>query len=109
MVEQAASQLSGLRDPVTAAAVLGALGGGVLVAANFHTALQFIGVLGLELTLAARALSYSSPQDALDDLAGLADRAATLAALPLKTAQALQSGSGAGTQRQEAAVGKSKV
>ncbi len=42
-----------------------------------------------------RALSYSSPQEAMDDLAGLYNKAAALAALPSKAAEALQSGSGA--------------
>lgn len=53
--------------------------------------------LGLELTLVLRALSYSSPEEALDDLTALYNKAAALATLPAKAAEALQSGSG-GTQ-----------
>lgn len=45
VVEKAASQLSGLRQPSTAATVAAVLGGLGFVALNFHTTLQFIGVV----------------------------------------------------------------
>ncbi|KAI7837815.1 hypothetical protein COHA_008303 [Chlorella ohadii] len=108
VVEKAASQLSGLRQPGTAATAAAALGGLGFVALNFHTTLQFLGVLGLELTLVLRALSYSSPQEALDDLAGLYNKAAALAALPAKAAEALQSGGG-GAQGGSASAGSGTV
>ncbi len=38
------------------------------VAFNVHTVLQFIGVLGLELTLYLKFLEYDSPEEALEDL-----------------------------------------
>jgi hypothetical protein len=57
------------------------LGGGALAvyaALNIHTTLEYIGVLGVLLTLANKALSYDSPAAALDDAkaaAGSASRA----------------------------------
>lgn len=63
--------------------------------------------VGLELTLASRALSYSSLQDALDDVAGLYNGIANLAALPAKAAEAFQSnGSGGGAAPAGAAQGR---
>lgn len=46
--------------------------------------------LGLELTLALRALSYGSPQEALDDLAAFYNGATNLATLPLKAVEGFQ-------------------
>ncbi|PRW34000.1 zinc finger CCCH domain-containing 11 [Chlorella sorokiniana] len=94
VVEKAASQLSGLRQPGTAVTAAAALGGLGFIALNFHTTLQFVGVLGLELTLVLRALSYDSPEEALQDLSNLYSKAAALATLPAKAAEALQAGSG---------------
>ena len=45
VAEQAASQLSPLREPKNAAVAAAALGGLGYVAANFHTTLQFLGVV----------------------------------------------------------------
>ncbi len=45
VVEKAASQLSGLRQPGTAVTAAAALGGLGFVALNFHTTLQFLGVV----------------------------------------------------------------
>lgn len=52
-----------------------------------------------------RALSYNSPEEALEDLAGLYNKAAALAALPAKAAEALQSGSGASSSGGSGAAG----
>ena len=68
--------------------------------------------LGLELTLASRALNYSSPQDALDDLAGLWNGLSNLAALPTTTLaafQAKQGGGGGEGAQQAAAAGKGEA
>ncbi|EFN55745.1 expressed protein [Chlorella variabilis] len=109
VAEQAASQLSPLREPKNAAVAAAALGGLGYVAANFHTTLQFLGVLGLELTLVNRALSYGSVEEALEDVRGLAGSAASLAALPAKAAEALgRAGRGVAAAAQQAA-GDSKV
>lgn len=43
---------------------------GVYAALNIHTTLQYIGVLGVLLTVVNKALSYDSPQEALDDAKG---------------------------------------
>jgi hypothetical protein len=61
--------------------------------------------LGLELTLVTRALSYSSVDDALDDLRGVAAAATTLASLPAKAAEAL-GGAGRGSAQQPAGGSK---
>ncbi|KAL4436752.1 hypothetical protein ABPG75_003891 [Micractinium tetrahymenae] len=108
VVEAAASQLSPLREPRTAALAVAALGGLGFLAFNFHTTLQFIGVLGLELTLVSRALTYDSFQDALDDLSSLYTGAAGLASLPLKAAESLQRRAPAAGQQQQQA-GKSEA
>lgn len=44
----------------------------VVAVVNYHTTLQFLGVLGLLLTAARRVLGYSSPDDAQRDLSLLA-------------------------------------
>lgn len=44
-VEKAASQLSSLKQPRTAATAAAALGGLGFLALNFHTTLQFLGVV----------------------------------------------------------------
>jgi hypothetical protein len=62
--------------------------------------------LGLELTLASRALDYSSPQDALDDLTALYNKAASLASLPAKAAGAV---GGAGRKAAAAAAPQQQV
>ncbi|PSC70141.1 hypothetical protein C2E20_6347 [Micractinium conductrix] len=105
VVEAAASQLSGLQDPRAAATLACVLGSAAYVAANYHTALQFVGVLGLELTLVSRALQYNSLQDAYDDVVALYQSATTLATLPLKAAEALQ-GRAAGGGQQAAGKGE---
>jgi len=49
------------------------LGGSALsvyAALNIHTTLQYIGVLGVLLTIVNKALSYDSPQEALEDAKG---------------------------------------
>lgn len=43
---------------------------GVYAALNIHTTLQYIGVLGVLLTIVNKALSYDSPQEALEDAKG---------------------------------------
>lgn len=43
---------------------------GIYAAFNIHTTLQYIGVLGVLLTVVNKALSYDSPQAALEDAKG---------------------------------------
>lgn len=43
-----------------------------VAALNYHTTLQFIGVLGVLLTITKKVTSYSSPREALDDVTGTA-------------------------------------
>ena len=143
-VEQATGQLSSLlqrpRDAAAAAAGVLAVGA---VAANLRTALQYVGVVGLELTIANRVLrcarggacacgggspvltplplprslspqthsythitppppscSYTSFQDAVDDVTAVYVAAAAAAAAPLKLFEALASRQGAQQQQQ---------
>jgi len=42
----------------------------VYAALNIHPTLQYIGVLGVLLTIGNKALSYDSPQVALEDAGG---------------------------------------
>lgn len=70
----------------------------------------------MELTLASRALSYSSPEEALDDLAGLWNGLTNLAALPTTTVAAFSKPGGGGSggagptgTQQQSAVGKSEA
>ena len=67
------------------------------MALQLHSALQFFGVLGLELSLAARLLSYESLGDAADDVVGLYRAVAALATAPTRALAAL----GGGQRQQE--------
>jgi rhodanese-related sulfurtransferase len=100
-VEVVAGKLSELSAP-TKAVPLGAglLGAGVALA-NYHTTLEFIGVLGTLLLAVRKALSYSSPGEALDDVRSLASQVSGLAAsaanaLPKGGAAAPGGGGGGG-------------
>jgi rhodanese-related sulfurtransferase len=86
--ESAAEEAAGLlRSPVNAALALAgaALAGAVLL--NYHAVLRLAGVVGVEATLAARLLSYSSPQDAADDLNAARAWVVNAASVPLALVQ----------------------
>jgi hypothetical protein len=79
-----------LRKPQNAALVgLGVLGASAIVAYP-HQSFQFLGFLGLELTLLVKALSYDNPQQAIDALnksvGSLTDSVSTSAASAGKAA-----------------------
>ncbi|KIY96142.1 hypothetical protein MNEG_11819 [Monoraphidium neglectum] len=81
-VEVVVARAQELSKPQTAVPLVGGLVLAVVAAVNYHKTLEYLGVLGVLLTATNKALSYSSPQEALDDinnvfgkLGGLADKA----------------------------------
>ncbi|KAI3425994.1 hypothetical protein D9Q98_007962 [Chlorella vulgaris] len=103
VAEQAASQLAGLRKPKNAVVAAAAAGGLGLLTLNFHSTLQYLGVLGLELTLVSRALSYGSLGEAVDDLQALYSGTASILTLPARAAEKLgRAGRGAQQAAQQA-------
>lgn len=72
-------QVQELSKPQKAIPLVGAAALAFVAAANYHKTLEFIGVAGLLLTAANKAASYSSPQEALDDIAATAGKLGSLA------------------------------
>lgn len=72
-----------LRTPSAVAALAGEGILAALLAYNYHAVFQFIGVLGLEATIALRVIEYDSPQDALDDINALLGTVTTVAKAPV--------------------------
>ncbi|GAB4823555.1 hypothetical protein N2152v2_010601 [Parachlorella kessleri] len=68
VAEVASEQVSRLRNPATAATAAAGAAALGYTAFNIHTVLQFVGVVGLELTLFLKFLEYDSPEEALEDL-----------------------------------------
>lgn len=81
VVEEAATLF---RRPSSAALAMGTGSLVVFALVNYHLLMRYIGVLGLEATLALRVMQYNSPQDALDDIAGLVNTIRNAAKIPLQ-------------------------
>jgi hypothetical protein len=67
-------------------------------AVNYHTTLEFVGVLGTLLLGVNKALSYSTPQEALDDLSAAAGKLQGLAGAAGQAAGAATKAAGAATK-----------
>ena len=82
-----------------------------LAAFNYHLLFRYIGVIGIEATIALRVIDYESPQDALDDLNALIATVVGAAQVPLQLVekvsaslpeQAQQQGGGEQGEEQQA-------
>lgn len=87
-VESVAEEAAALvKEPTGAATILGGAAAVGLALYNYHTTLQFIGVVGIEASIAWRISQYNSPQDALDDLNSVVAAVSTAAKAPLQLAE----------------------
>jgi rhodanese-related sulfurtransferase len=88
-VAEEAAQL--LKQPTNAVWV----GAGITLAAfaaiNYHLLFRYIGVIGIEATIALRVIDYESPQDALDDLNALLATVVGAAQVPLQLVEKITS------------------
>lgn len=73
-VEVVVGKVQELSKPQIAVPLVGGAVLGTAAVVNYHTTLEYIGVLGVLLTITNKALSYSSPQEALDDVAAVAGK-----------------------------------
>ena len=87
-VESVAEEAAALvKEPTNAATIIGGATALALALFNYHFTLRFIGVLGIEATIALRISQYNSPQDALDDLNAALAAAKSVAQAPLQLAE----------------------
>eukprot|EP00879_Flechtneria_rotunda_P009173 GHRR01009603.1.p1 GENE.GHRR01009603.1~~GHRR01009603.1.p1 ORF type:complete len:478 (+),score=187.31 GHRR01009603.1:557-1990(+) len=82
IAEKAGEFVTQVAQPRVGVPLLGGTALGAFAVYNYHYSLQYIGALGVLLTLANKAASYSSPQEALDDVrstfGGIANKAKLL-------------------------------
>jgi len=88
-VAEEAAQL--LKKPTKAVSI----GAGLMLASlavfNYHLFFRYIGVLGIEATIALRVIDYESPQDAIDDLNALLLTIVSAAQVPLQLIEKVSS------------------
>ncbi len=108
-VAEEAAQL--LKQPTNAVWIGAGLTLAALAAFNYHLLFRYIGVIGIEATIALRVIDYESPQDALDDLNALIATVVGAAQVPLQLVekvsaslpeQAQQQGGGEQGEEQQA-------
>lgn len=84
--ENVASEAASLvkKEPLNALAFSGLAFLGIFAILNYHLLMRYIGVLGLEASIALRVMQYQSPQDAVDDIKGLTGKVQGAATAPLR-------------------------
>ena len=89
--ENVASEAASLvkKEPLNALAFSGLALVGIFAILNYHLLMRYIGVLGLEASLALRIMQYQSPQDALDDIKGLTGKVLRVASVPSRFVRSL--------------------
>jgi rhodanese-related sulfurtransferase len=88
-VAEEAAQL--LKEPTNAVWIAGGLTLAALAAFNYHLLFRYIGVIGIEATIALRVIDYESPQDAIDDFNALVATVVNAAQIPLQLVEKVSS------------------
>ncbi|KAH7623779.1 hypothetical protein Ndes2526B_g01025 [Nannochloris sp. 'desiccata'] len=88
-VAEEAAQL--LKQPTNAVWIGAGFTLAILAAFNYHLLFRYIGVLGIEATIALRAIDYESPQDAIDDFNALVATVVGAAQVPLQLIEKISS------------------
>ena len=89
------------RQPSTAAVVVGGVALAAAAVFNYHALLQYVGVLGIEASIAVRVIGYNSPEDALEDVKSVVAAVQNAAALPVAAAEKVTSMLGTTEQQQQ--------
>lgn len=70
------------KNPIYAFAGISGLGAVLFTLLHVHEVLQFVGVLGVEMTIALRLLSYDSSEDFAEDIQNIANSVKTIYSYP---------------------------
>lgn len=90
-VAEEAAQLLKSAGPTNAVWIGAGLTLATMAAFNYHLLFRYIGIIGIEATIALRVIDYESPQDAIDDLNALLATIVGAAQVPLQLIEKVSS------------------